>query len=401
MNSHNNSRLNRVKLPLPIRIWNSIGYRVDLSLDSLIEAARSAEGLNDFGEDSFIEPLNKLLESIENEAQLHPFGQFVTRKRLVGLLRNRLRAEHYFATHPEILEIELAQPVVIASLQRTGTTYLQRLLSSSPALRSLKSWEALNPAPLQNWSPGEFDKRIGEGKKAEKGLRYLNPSFFAIHPVEYDAPEEEVLLLDISFLSTVAEATLHVPTFASWLEEQDQSPAYQYMKKLLQLLSWQQGSNRWVLKTPHHLEYLDVLRKVFPGCLVVQSHRDPTITVPSLCSMIYHGRFIFSNHVDAHQIGEQWLRKISLMMKKSKKFRDSVNHKSFIDINYDEFIQSPQEQVDKILQTIGVDFVTKEFETTLKKNVKNKYGTHKYLPEDFGLNAEKIRARLAPFNYDY
>ncbi len=51
----------------------------------------------------------------------------------------------------------------------------------------------------------------------------MAPDFFAIHPVEADAPEEDVLLLDYSFLSTVPEATLRVPTYAHWLEQQDRT----------------------------------------------------------------------------------------------------------------------------------------------------------------------------------
>ncbi len=393
---------------MPIRAWNSIGkilektsVQVNLSEEYLISTAAKAEGLNDFGDESFREPLKKLLESIENEANLHPFGRFVTKQRIGGLLRNRLRAEYYFKLHPEILEIELEPPLVIASLQRTGTTFLQRLIASNTSFRSLKSWEALNPAPYQRWSTSSADKRIAEGKKAENGLRYLNPAFFAIHPVEHNAPEEEVLLLDISFLSTVAEATLHVPTFAHWLECQDQTPAYAYMKKLLQLLSWQNPGRRWVLKTPHHLEYLDVLRKVFPHCTIIQTHRDPTITVPSLCSMIWHGRFIFSNHVDANQIGEQWLRKIEIMMKKSSEYRKSVDDQNFIDINYEELIRAPENELSRIYQAINMSNISmKELEEVRSRNAKNKYGTHKYLPEDFGLSVEKIRDRLAPFTHD-
>lgn len=397
-----------LQLPLPIRTWNSGGrllekfdIKVNLSEEALINTAVKAEGLADFGDEFFWSPMRKLLESIENETSLHSFGRFVTKQRIVGLLRNRLRAEHYFKTYPEILEIALEPPIVIASLQRTGTTFLQRLLASNPEFRSLKSWEALNPVPYKNWSKDKKDKRIAEGEKAENGLRYLNPSFFAIHPVEHNAPEEEVLLLDISFLSTVAEATLHVPSFAHWLENQDQTPAYDYMKKLLQLLTWQNHGKRWVLKTPHHLEYLDVLRKVFPTCPIIQTHRDPAITVPSLCSMIWHGRFIFSDQVDAQKIGEQWLKKIEIMMRKSSEFRKSVDNENFIDIKYEDFINSPEKEVNKIYETIGIDTIpTTELQEVLQNNAKNKYGIHRYLPEDFGLSAEKIRNRLAPFYND-
>ncbi len=405
MNNH--TTLQRVKLPFPIRAWNSagrltgqLGLGKPLSAQGLMTAAQKAEGLYNFGDQDFKTPLNHLIESINQESNLHPFGKFVTRQRLTGLLRNRLRAEYYFKKYPEILDIELEAPIVIAGLQRTGTTFLQRLLASHPEIRSLKSWEALNPAPHLGWESGKADLRIREGKKAEKGLRYLNPSFFAIHPVEYNSPEEEVLLLDISFLSTVAEATLHVPSFADWLENQDHTPAYEYMKKLLKLLSWQNPGKRWVLKTPHHLEYLDILTKVFPGSTIIQTHRNPIVTVPSLCSMLWHGRFIFSDEVDPQQIGRQWLRKVERMMVRSSEFRRSGYEGQIIDIQYQDLIDDPIKQIERIFEIAGEGFdseALKKAQELLNNQRKDRYGVHRYRPEDFGLSEASIKDRLAPF----
>ena len=61
----------------------------------------------------------------------------------------------------------------------------------------------------------------------------MAPGFFAIHPVEHAAPEEDILLLDAAFLSTTPEATLHVPSYAAWLEETDQSHAYEYWQQII------------------------------------------------------------------------------------------------------------------------------------------------------------------------
>ena len=36
--------------------------------------------------------------------------------------------------------------------------------------------------------------RVAQTRVAEWSLRYLNPQFFAIHAVEADGPEEDVLL---------------------------------------------------------------------------------------------------------------------------------------------------------------------------------------------------------------
>ena len=56
---------------------------------------------------------------------------------------------------------------------------------------------------------------------------------------------------------------------------------------MLQFLQWQKrqrgltAAQRWVLKSPAHLGYLDTLRAQFPDLHVVHMHRDPRDTIPS------------------------------------------------------------------------------------------------------------------------
>ena len=73
---------------------------------------------------------------------------------------------------------------------------------------------------------------------------------------------------------------------------------YEYFRRVLKVLSWQRPGSAWVLKTPHHMEYLDVFGKVFDGATIVQTHRDPRVTLASFCSMVAHGRGIFSDWVN-------------------------------------------------------------------------------------------------------
>jgi hypothetical protein len=394
--------------PRPIALANRLGQalaRVGLkqapfTVERLIAAARKRTGLTRFDDESFREPLGVLVESIEREAALTPLGRLITGSRLVGVLSNRLRAQALFERHPEILREEISAPIFIAGLQRTGTTMLHRLLAADPGLRSLASWEALNPAPLKSRPWHRRDPRIGAAVLAERGLQYLAPDFFAIHPVEALAPEEEVILLDYSFLSTVAEATLHVPSFAAWLEQQDQTPAYEYLKKLLKLLQWQNRKQRWILKTPHHLEWLDTLLAVFPDAKIIQTHRDPVKTLASFCSMIAHGRGVFSDAVDPREVGAHWARKTQRMIARAMATRDRVGDDSFIDISYYELIKEPMAEVRRIYGRIGRPLSTDalaKMETSRRENPQNKHGTHSYRLQDFGLSRERVEPGFAAY----
>lgn len=376
-------------------LWNrsyQLGRRPKLDKDELIAAARNETGLQDLGKDFWDEPLDRLITSLNQEAALHPIGFFITRKRMINLLSVRLRAEYWFNKQPEILDLELYPPLVIVGLQRTGTTKLHRLLTADPENRVLRSWEAINPAPLTLHLNGT-DRRIKSAKLSEKALRMMAPGFFAIHPVEHSAPEEDILLLDVSFLSTTPEATAHVPSYASWLERTDQSLAYAYGGKLLRLLQWQQPGIRWVLKSPHHLEFMHLIDKYFNRPRFLWTHRDMNECIPSFLSLVCHSRSIFSDRVTTQQVRDHWVRKTSYMLKKGMAYRNrKENPQAITDIMYEDLVNRPIEILEEIYSPYGgiPGALRERFRLADVDNPYGKYGIHEYNLKDFGLGEREL-----------
>lgn len=364
-----------------------MGLGRPLRAESLLDSARRATGENEFGPYAGLEALERQVEAIEAEARLTTVGRFMQRQRLLGILGHRLRAEALFRAHPEILEAPLAAPIVIAGLQRTGTTFLHRLLAATPGARTLATWEALHPSPFPGDDPHGSGRRIRLTRQAEGFMRYVAPHFFAVHPMEAEAPEEDVLLLEMSFASQTAEATLHVPSFSRWLETQEPGRTYEDLRRWLQLLQWQRPGRRWVLKTPNHLEHLDALLRVFPGATIVQTHRDRTRATASFCSMVAHGRGVFSDTVDPLEIGAHWRRKIARLVDRSQRVREH-NVGAFVDVNYDDLVADPVAVVKRVLAAAG-DPAGAEVERCLAaaiaSNVQHRFGRHVYDPADFGL----------------
>lgn len=372
-----------------------LGTRSSLDKDSLIRAARKATGLKDLGKDFWNEPLDRLLYSMKEEARLHPIGYFISRERMVNLLAIRLRAEELFRRHPEILDQPLYPAWVILGLQRTGTTKLHRLLASDESNRVLLSWEAINPVPLKNDKSGD-DKRIAVARMSERALKLMAPGFFAIHPVEHNAPEEDILLLDTTFMSTTPEATMHVPSYADWLEKTDQTEAYAYMVKLLKLLQWQRPGKRWILKSPHHLEFAGLIDKHFEEVRFLWTHREVTECIPSFISMVAHSRVIFSNDVDGHDVATHWIRKTGYMLQKGLEYRlKNPGKDQFTDIFYHNLKDRSSEVLQDIYRLDGG--ITPELLTRFKKteqdNPMGKYGIHEYNLEDFRVTREDILER--------
>ena len=359
-----------------------------------------ATGLDDFGDPVFLGALATLIDSIEREARLHPVGRAIMRGRIVALLENRLRIEALHRAHPEIGATPVGRPIVIAGLQRTGTTLLHRLLAADPRARALMSWEALHPAPLPGEGRRGSFRRKAEARLAEGALRRMAPDFFAIHPVESEAPEEDVLLLDHAFMSQTPEATLHVPSYAAWLEAEDMIPAYRYVERLLQLLLWQRPASHWVLKTPAHMEHLDALLAVFPGALIVQTHRDPQATMGSFCSMVAHGRGVFSDAVDPREIGRHWLRKVRRMTDRALAVRDGGAERSFVDVSYYDLLADPIAEVRRIYARAGLSLdpgAEAAMRLVSGRDVQHRFGRHVYHGSDFGLSRAGIDEAFAGY----
>lgn len=393
--------------PLPVALLNAagraarrVGASGRLDVDRMVAKARRRTGLSSFGDEWFMEPLSVLVRSINEEADLTLLGRLIQRRRIEGALVTRLRVEELLRRRPEIRDIDLGPIVLIAGLQRTGTTTLHRLIASHPEMRAVEAWEGLNPLPLPREEPGDPHTRIRRALIAERAIAYLAPAFFAVHPAEHDAPEEDVLLLDIAFMSQSAEATMHVPAYARWLEGQDHTRAYEEFRTLLQVLHWQRPRRRWVLKTPHHMEYLDVALEVFPTATIVRTHRDPLKSVPSFCSMVAHGRGLFSDRVDPLEIGAHWFAKTCRLVELTARVRETADPRRFVDVSYVDLVDNPMAVLGKVYDRAGIPFgpdARKAAERTASRNVQHRYGRHIYEPESFGLSREAIEHGMAAY----
>jgi hypothetical protein len=383
------------------RIASHVGWRgPSLDPDDLVAAARRKTGLVAFGDDGLIDRLRVLVGSIEADARLAPFGRYVARVNLVRMLTNRLRMEADLAAHPEILETPLEAPVIVAGLQRTGTTMIHRVLGWDRAFRVLASWEAINPAPPQRGNGIDIEARIRMAKLAELSLRYMAPDFFAVHPVEAEEPEEDCLLLDCSLMSTSFEGTQMVWSFSSWLERQDHEPAYRFLDRALRYLSWQRPGGRWLLKTPHHLEHFEEVLKVFPGARIIWPHRHPGKAIASFSSMMCHAYGVFSDEVDPHEVGRRWLWKNAYMIERALAARRAHGDDGFLDVHYADLLKDPEGQFRRIYEHVGRPFdgaAAARVRAWLAANPQNKHGRHRYDLASFGLTHADVERAFADY----
>ena len=360
------------------------------------EASERSEGLRDFGDARYEEPLRRLLVSLETEAQLHATGRTTLRARILQILENRLRAEEAYRRNPEIEDERIEAPFAIVGLARTGTTMLHRTIASDARMFALLWWESRNPAPLLCPSAGT-DPRILAAEAEIAAMLEAVPELAASHPFDAQGPDEEIMLMEHCFYSTNTEAFAHVPGYSSWLDAQDQRPGYEYLERLLKLLQWNKkraGStaSRWVLKTPHHLGFMPAFFDVFPDLQVIQTHRDPIDTIPSFASLVHNCRIGNTSSLDPSVTGEEWGGRMKRALASCMDFRAGAEER-FIDVEYDVLCRDPLAEVRRIYEFIGLEF-TPEAETAMNRwaeeNTRDKRPVHDYALETYGFTEAQI-----------
>jgi hypothetical protein len=378
---------------------------VSLDEADVLAEARAKAGGAAFEDESFREPLRVLLASLDREAQLNAIGRATQRARIVESLVMRLSFERHLREHPEILREELRVHFVIVGLARTGTTMLHRLISSDPRLHSARWWEVRSPAPFPGWDGRGPDPRIADAHAQVKAILETMPVLAAIHPWDAEGPDEEIMLIEHTFLSHVPESGANLPTYRAWLDRQDLRPAYAYLKRLLQFLQWQkrrrgEEADGWVLKAPFHLSYLEELFETFPGARVIQTHRDPLDTVPSGASMYLALWGLAVDDPDPVEVGRQFLDRYSRALARALAVRDRMPPERFVDVDYRAVARDPVGEVKRIYAAAR-RALSPEAEAAMRawvaKNPREHRPPHEYTREKFGLTKEQIESAFAAY----
>lgn len=241
---------------------------------------------------------------------------------------------------------------------------------------------------------------IRQAELARRALAYLAPDFSAIHPVEAAEPEEDCLLFDFGFNSTVPEATWRVPSFSAHLEAMDHGPAYEEVALWLKYLQWQRPGGAWLLKTPQHLEHLDTLLATFPKARILWIHRDPCVTAASFSSMMAHAWGVFSDRVDPHEVAEHWINKAQGMVERAMAVRRKVGPGLFRDVSYYQLVADPTRVLEDVYAFLRRDLtpgIRAGMQAWQAANPQHKHGRHRYQLEDFGLSRDRVDRMFATY----
>ncbi len=383
-----------------LRAMAEMGAACPLDAEGLRRQARAETGLDDFGDREYEERLDVLLAALREAPGLTDAGRLSFHSQILQLLKNRLLLVDLLAREPGVLDVELAPPIVIAGLPRTGTTHLHQLLAAGGTLRTLPYWESLEPFPLASETGVEPDPRRARTDAAVWFMNEAMPLFPLMHEMTTDHVHEEIQLLAIDFSTMFFETLASVPAWADYYRAHDQTPHYRYLRTLLQALLHVRGGGRWLLKSPQHLEQLPVLAEVFPGATVVVTHRDPAEVVVSLATMVAYTARMHASPVDPVRIGRWWADRVERMLAACVRDRETLTADRSLDVRFDDFMADNLATARRVLALAG-EPVTPEVEAAMAAYLaghrRGRLGRIDYRAEDVGLDLADLRARYAPY----
>lgn len=273
---------------IPVRMIRYGPYKDGrLTLEKAMSYAMKKTGFSDFGETKFIQNYNAIFSSAAHQAlKLSNLGYVMYRIELNMTMVRRLKLLNFVKELPAVKSIPVRSPVFVMGLPRTGTTFLHRLLSLDPKVRSPLLWELLAPVPTVSKNASDEELRK-DNEKRRKFIRKLiadrqsfgDKALQHIHEIGADLPEECIMALTDELpvhMSCLYSVYLNWDKLFSDKAEINSdcvTSAYAYYKQVLQILSYQIGEvkdpRRWMLKCPIHLYYTKEIARIFPDAKLI------------------------------------------------------------------------------------------------------------------------------------
>ena len=373
-----------------------------LTLDSLLGAAFAEAGRRQFNDTAFLPNLEKALE-IPTRLPMSATGLMGLQANFTRFLVNRLRWEADVERHPEILDEDVTDPIIVLGLPRSGTTKLQRFLSADPNVHATPTWAMFNPAPFPGEQRGDPTPRRKWASAMMAAVTNTGESYQIMHEFAADEADETSFIPLAQFDNHMQFITTPDYPHLEWTRSVSRVPAQAYLKEMLKYLQWQKGGKQgrpWVLKNPGNTgEFLEML-EVFPNATFVISRRDLTKTMGSSMRM---GTEILQNTfepLDPQFVGQYtvdyWAYELKRYLEQRAAKGPGVR---LLEVDYSRCVADGLSVARELYDLAGLPW-TKAGEAAMRQwdsdNPRHKLGSYGYALEDYGWSEARISGAFGP-----
>ena len=172
------------------------------------------------------------------------------------------------------------------------------------------------------------------------------------------------------------------------------------MKTVLKVLQFLRGGDRWILKSPQHLEQFGALIRTFPDATVLVTHRDPVSVIASMDTMLAYTARMHLHPVDPVRIGHFWADLLVGMLDRCRAERDLLPTEQSLDVHFDAFMADDLAMVERIYALADQPFDDRArgaVAAYLQGHQRNRHGGLIYDLADFDLTEADLRARTRPY----
>lgn len=397
--------LARFPLPASVRWFSVAGDRwreriVPFTAEGFLRGAQRITGLQDYGDDDgFVERVEQAVASLR-EVDLNLIGRFAAKTMMHWHLANRLNMVEALRQRPEIRDVPVEAPIVVVGLFRTGTTFLHNVLAADPALRAGTMWEVSYPVGRQRDPLGDVPWRRRRTSIPLTMNHVVVPDQDVVHYVDIDAFEEDFFLLGTDMAMMTQFVGLGDWARAWQLLEADLRPAFRWHRLQLQALAMQQPTGRWVLKCPWHLWNLDALLDVYPDARIIHIHRDPANAIGSHCSLMSRIVCRMQRSVDVRDVSRFWVEYSRVGLERGQAVKERMPSNRLADVRLRDLRKAPGATLRGIYEQLELPWhpeLEATFDARAAEDPTQQHGVHEYTLEQFGLDAEAVRAELADY----
>jgi hypothetical protein len=147
--------------------------------------------------------------------------------------------------------------------------------------------------------------------------------------------------------------------------------------------------------------FLDAYVKVFPDARFVQSHRDVSQVLPSVCDLYFTMLQLGNPGIDPTYVGDLNMEQWGLALDRVLAFReDPARDAMFFDIGFVSFQADPIAELSKLYEWLGDELTQGTIDRMLAwraDNPKDKYGKHEYDGAQFGITEDSLAARFGTY----
>jgi len=303
-------------------------------------------------------------------------------------------------------KLELVEPVFIIGNPRSGTTFIQRVMSiDETQFFFFRTWEIIFPAIIQKKILslcGHLDRRMGRLfsnfiKRVEaRTFQNLNKmhGFSLFYPEEDDKLTLHIFSsMDLIWFFPFKEVTYSYSRFDELVDEKERQRIMTFYKNCIMRQAYFKGNKgRLLSKSPVLSPKLQSLSEYFPGCKFIWPVRNPLEVIPSMISMAEEVWRSAVELKDDYPYSDIVYDTLSYFHKYLLKRFSEAPKNSYMIVKYDDLITTPSQVIKQIynhfdFKITGETINLLEEEEAKAKHYKSK---HVYSLDQFNITREQI-----------